>query len=341
MGFNIAQIETDLKVFRKNDEVRRKLFILYEWAENQSQKRTALKYGVHPRTLNRWKMKYESHGSEGLFTKAKSGRPRKDWIRGRLAKRIIKLRKKYQWGAEVICAHLKKWDDIEVSQYRVFELLKSKKLIKKIRRKKVKNKHTKVVEIEIPGAHTQMDVRHLDGRNDKNKRYVYNFVDHASKWSYKRVYDSYGNYHTEDFIKRILKICPFIITRLQCDNGAEFTNKFRGGREHILEKICRENNINFRLIPPGEKELQGLVEGHHRIDKDEFFERKGKMKVGPLNDSLEDHLEFKNSMRGYKSNNWKSPNEYIWDFTVLTIAKYNLKLEDLYTDESIEVLKAA
>ena len=97
MQFNISQIETDLKLFKKNDEIRRKLFLLYEWAQSRSQKRTALKHGVHPRTLQRWLIRYQECGPEGLSSKARSGRPKKDWIRGRLAQRVIELRKTYQW----------------------------------------------------------------------------------------------------------------------------------------------------------------------------------------------------------------------------------------------------
>lgn len=341
MHFNISQIEKDLKFFKKDDEIRRKLFVLFEWAENQSQKKTALKHGLHPRTLKRWMDRYQQHGAKGLCTKPKPGRPKKNWIRGKVARRILNLRDKYQWGAEVICAHLDKWYGIKVSQYRVHQLLKTKVKLRKTKKTKPKNKHTKIVYITDPGAHTQMDVRHLDGRNDKNKRYVYNFVDHASKWSYKRVYDSYGAWYTEDFFNRVLEKCPFVIRRLQCDNGTEFTNKYQGGKEHILEKICKENNITFKLIPPGEKELQGLVEGHHKLDKDEFFERQEKNSIWELNAKLSEHLEFKNSKRGYKSKQWRAPDEYIWDYTVVTLAAIFLKKEKNLAEDNFEIIKAA
>lgn len=341
MQFNISQIEKDLKIFKKNDDVRRKLFMLYEWAESRSQKKTALKHGIHPRTLKRWLNSYQTDGIRGLVTQPKPGRPKKNWIRGRLAERILDLRDTYQWGAEVICAHLLKWHNIVVSQYRVHQLLKSKVKLRKTKKIRVKNKHTKVVYITDPGAHTQMDVRHLDGRNDTKKRYVYNFVDHASKWSYKRVYEGYGSWYTEDFFNRVLERCPFVIRRLQCDNGAEFTNKYRGGKEHILEKICKDNNIDFKLIPPGEKELQGLVEGHHKLDKDEFFERQEKTSVWEINARLDEHLEFKNSQRGYKSKNWRSPDEYIWDWTVVTLAAISLKKEKFCTEDNFEIMKVA
>jgi transposase InsO family protein len=220
------------------------------------------------------------------------------------------IKRAYEQFGRTGCPIAWKMFGITVSLYAVRQLLKRKKLVKKVRRKK-KNKHTKKVKIHVPGAHTQIDVRHLDGQREENNRYVYNFVDHASKWTYKRVYDSYGPSETKDFIIRLLNLCPFAIARLQVDNGVEFTNRFLGGAEHVLERLCKTEKIKLRFIPPGEKELQGLVEGHHRIDKDEFFERIGKCSVEETNRLLEEHLAFRNGVRGFKSNGWMSPEEYL------------------------------
>jgi transposase len=303
-------IEADLKRFRRDELVRGRLFALRKLALGSTQKSVALELGLDERTIARWKKRYEAGGAEGLLVKAKTGRPRKKWVRGKTAGKVLALRRKYGWGAEVIVAHMPKIHGITVTLYEVRGLLKRKKLTKKVRRKK-KNKHTKKVKIHVPGAHTQMDVRHLDPMKDENKRYVYNFVDHASKWTFKRVYDSYGPSETKDFMIRLLNLCPFAIARLQTDNGVEFTNRFQGGTEHVLERMCKAEKINLRFIPPGEKELQGLVEGHHRIDKDEFFERIGKHTVEETNRLLQEHLVFRNGVRGFKTNSWKSPHEYL------------------------------
>ena len=290
--------------------MRGRLFALRKILLGGTQKSVSLELGVCERTLARWGKRYETGGAEELRIKAKSGRPRKKWLRGKQAGKILALRRKYGWGAEVLQAHAKKMYGISVSLYAIRQMLKRKKLTKKVRRKK-KNKHTKRVKIHVPGAHTQIDVRHLDPMRDENKRYVYNFVDNASKWTFKRVYDSYGPSETKDFMIRLLNHCPFAIGRLQADNGIEFTNRFLGGAEHVLERLCKAENIKLRFIPPGEKELQGLVEGHHRIDKDEFFERIGKHTVEETNRLLQEHLEFRNGVRGFKTNGWMSPDEYL------------------------------
>ena len=319
----VACIEADLKRFRRDDLVRGRLFALRKMLLGSTQKSVSLELGLCERTLARWSKLYEAGGAEGLRVKAKPGRPRKKWLRGKQAGKILALRRKYGWGAEVLQAHAKKIFGFEISLYSIRQLLKRKQLTKKVRRKK-KNKHNKRVKIHEPGKHTQIDVRHLDPMKDENKRYVYNFVDHASKWTFKYVYDSYGPSETKDFMIRILNLCPFLIERLQADNGIEFTNRFLGGAEHVFERICKEEGIRLRFIPPGEKELQGLVEGHHRIDKDEFFERIGKHTVAETNRLLAEHLAFRNGVRGFKTNGWMSPNEYLVAYAARIFAVVSL-----------------
>jgi len=63
----------------------------------------------------------------------------------------------------------------------------------KKRQKAKQQKQTKVVVVNHPGGHTQMDVKyqiHLLG--NKQKCYVYNFIDHASNWSIKYLYPAYN-----------------------------------------------------------------------------------------------------------------------------------------------------
>ena len=336
-------IEADLKRFRRDELVRGRLFALRKMLLGGTQKSVSLELGLSERTLSRWSKRYEAGGAEGLQVKAKPGRPRKKYLRGRQAGKILSLRHKYGWGAEVLQAHAKKMFGIEVSLYAIRGLLKRKKLTKKVRRKK-KNKHTKKVKIHVPGAHTQIDVRHLDPVKAECKRYVYNFVDHASKWTFKYVYDSYGPSETKDFMIRILNLCPFVIERLQADNGIEFTNRFLGGREHVFERLCKEEGIRLRFIPPGEKELQGLVEGHHRIDKDEFFERIGKCSVEKTNRLLREHLAFRNGVRGFKTNGWMSPDEYLTAYAARIFAVVGLwakKSQKATEQQSGQILLAA
>ena len=210
------------------------------------------------------------------------------------------MRKLYNWGAEVIQAHLKHDHGIQHSQYEINRFLRRKGLLFRKKCKTGKGKHTQVVKVEHPGQHTQADVKHLPHLlPEEVKCYVYNFVDHASKWAFKRVYDSFGPSETKDFITAVVQVAPFVITRLQSDNGVEFTKKYLSHLDapasHALDLFCSAHGIRHVLIPPGEKELQGLVERSHRQDDEELFHRIEPKTLEEFNSILSIHCEWRNA----------------------------------------------
>ena len=185
----------------------------------------------------------------------------------------------------MIQAHLRLDHGCVLNRYRIDRFLKDSGLRKEypcttIKKVKIKRKrHTKKVVVRTPGKHTQMDVKYqLYLMRNKSKAFVYNFIDHASNWSFKRAYSRISAKNTLDFMERLLKVCPFKIERLQTDNGVEFTFKWTSQhpddpKAHPLVYICDRESINHKLIPPGEKELQGLVERAHRQDDQELYSR--------------------------------------------------------------------
>lgn len=280
--------------------------------------RVAGTFGIATRTLFRWKEIWDRGGVKGLVPRVSSGRKKRP-ISGFIAKKIIEFRRNYNWGAEVIQAHLKMDYDQIISEDRIHRFLLRKGLIGTKRKKKLKNRHTKVVKVKDPGAHTQNDVKHLPRiLQSKEKCYVYNFVDHACKWEFKHAYLSYGPAETKDFVERVLKNCPFQITRWQTDNGIEFTYKYVSHvdkpRKHALDKICEKHDIRHVLIPPGEKELQGLVERNHRMDDEELYHRIRPRNIVEFNRYLEAHYKWKNSSRRRKILDWKTPNEWLQNY---------------------------
>jgi transposase len=277
--------------------------------------RVAMRFGISPRTLRRWKAAYERGGVQKLCPGKAPGRKAKA-IRGFTAKKVVQWRKLYGWGAEVIEAHLEHDHGIKIRRFRIERFLKRKGLLGKKRAWRRKKKHTRVVQVNEVGAHTQMDVKYLtDTLTHRRRCYVYSFVDHASRWRFKRAYDSYGPYQTWQFVEELMRYVPFKIKRLQTDNGVEFTSKYQshpdGPHEHVLERICRQYGIRHVLIPPGEKELQGLVERNHRQDDEELYHRIKPFDVVELNVILKAHTEWCNSRRRRKALGWKTSNEYL------------------------------
>ena len=182
-----------------------------------------------------------------------------------------------------------------------------------------------------------MDIKYqLHLLQNKSSAYVYNFIDHASNWSFKRAYPAIKAKNTEDFMERLLKICPFLINRLQTDNGIEFTFKWASKhpddpKEHPLFKLCHRESIAHKLIPPGEKELQGLVERSHRQDDQEFFSRIAPKDIEDFNRQLEEYYLWRNQNRRFKKLSWLTPNQWLQCYFD-TVIKFPSLLEWSFQD---------
>jgi transposase InsO family protein len=348
MILSLEKLRVDYKTYRKKDPfIAEKIDILISitkfeltlageaQAEARQKKISAFLADMElsERTLQRWKKAYsEEGGAEGLGKKIASGRPPGE-IPLNIQSIIKNYRSKYKWGSEVIQAHLKHDHDYTVSRHKVERYLDVSGLrkefpcttIKKQKAQKEK-KHTKKVVVTTPGAHTQMDVKYqLHLLTNKQKCYVYNFIDHASNWSFKNAYPAINERNTLDFMKKLMEKCPFEIMRLQTDNGIEFTFKYISGapdepKEHLLGKFCKDHNINHKLIPPGEKELQGLVERSHRQDDQELFSRIHPNELDQFNKLLEEYANERNKGRRFKKLNWKTPTQWLNDYIIQTIA---------------------
>lgn len=341
MDLKLQSLRQEVKQVRNNSpRVLKRLLALIELtkfrhkhlrASEADYERLAARQEISARTLYRWEAAYSAGGVKGLVPGKACGREPKA-IRGHTAQKITQMRKLYNWGAEVIQAHLKLDHDVELSRYKINRFLRKKGLL--FRKKcKPRKKHTKIVLVEHPGQHTQTDVKHLPHVLGNGKKcYNYNFVDHASKWAFKRAYDSYGPSETRDFMEAVVQAAPFVITRSQTDNGVEFTNKYLSHTDdpkiHALDDFCASHGIRHVLIPPGEKELQGLVERSHRQDDEELFHRIKPYDLAELNKILSQHCEWRNSQRRRKALGWKTSNQFI--------AEYRAKIQQMLWGEPAE-----
>lgn len=325
MDLTLPVLRRQANEFRKTSpRVTKRILALIELAKriesvgfvrDLDYEKVAIEFGTSARTVFRWKKGYQEKGVKGVIPKASPGR-RKSPIKGFTAKKIMEFRRKYNWGAEVIEAHLKRDFGIKISEGRIHRYLLGKGLIEQKKKRGPRPKHTRIVKVEEPGMHTQNDVKHLPHTlKNGQKCYVYNFADHASRWEFKRVYDSYGPMETRDFVDRVLKAAPFTIVRWQTDNGIEFTNKYisciDSPKKHALDEICEEKGIRHVLIPVGEKELQGLVERSHRMDDNELYHRVRPHSIDEFNRFLEKYCEWKNNHRRRKALDWKAPMEWL------------------------------
>ena len=345
MDLKLQSLRQEVKQVRKNSpRVLKRLLALIELtkfrhkygrATEADYERLAARQEISARTLYRWDAAYDLGGVKALAPIEACGR-KPQAIRGHTAKKITEMRNHYNWGAEVIQAHLKFDHDVKLSCYKINRFLFKKGLLSR-KKCKARKKHIRVVQVEHPGAHTQTDVKYLlQILGNGEKCYNYNFVDHASKWSFKRAYDSFGPSESRDFMEAVVQAAPFVITRSQTDNGVEFTNKYLSHSDapklHALDDFCASHGIRHVLIPPGEKELQGLVERSHRQDDEELFHRIRPFDLAELNKMLAQHCKWRNGNRRRKALGWKTSDQFI--------AEYRFKIQQmLWGDDEQKVSK--
>ncbi len=358
MILSLENLRHDYKIiYKKNWKMARRLEALIELTKIElshedddskiakNLKISSLLFGleISKRTLQRWKSNYRKDGLWGIGLKQIKGRKAEN-LSDEIQLLIKEYRSNYRWGSEVIRMHLLLDHGHDVTRYKIERYLTLSGLREKYpcttkkKKTKKKTKHTKKVVVENPGAHTQMDVKYqIHLLKNKQKAYVYNFVDHASNWSFKRAYDRISANNTEDFVRELLKTCPFKIRRLQTDNGVEFTFKWISEysddpKVHPLMKICHQEEINHKLIPPGEKELQGLVERSHRQDDQELFSRIEPYNLEEFQEYLKEYMDFRNSRRRFKKLDWLAPD--MW------LDKYKKLKEGKIIDDSVVKLVA-
>lgn len=328
MNLKIEELQHDYNLSRfESERIITRLLALIELARLRSDapfckdwmyKQIASHFKISDRTLYRWADSYLRLGLHGITPRKAVGRKRQR-INGWVAKHIKAMRDDYNWGAEVIQAHLKYDYGIELSKYKIFRFLSDRDYIHRKKRKLNNKKHFRTVVIENPGQHTQLDVKHLPHilKNGK-KCYVYNFVDHASKWTFKLAYEGCGAWETYRFMEELLNACPFDIKRLQTDHGIEFTYKFmphlQDSTVHPLEHFCKVNKIAKKLIPVGEKEVNGLVERSHRQDDNELYETIRPANINHFNQILRKHTKWLNQSRRRKPLKWSTANQALLDF---------------------------
>ena len=90
-------------------------------------------------------------------------------------------------------------------------------------------------------------------------------------------------------------------------------------KEHPLFKFCHRKSINHKLIPPGEKELQGLVERSHRQDDQELYSRITPTNITKFNGLLEEYYLWRNQCRRFKKLGWLTANEWLRHYSTKII----------------------
>jgi len=231
------------------------------------------------RTLERWVSAYRRYGDVGLEPKSTRPKTNPNEISIRIKERVIELRKETNLCAKKLLWKLEK-EQIRIAKNTIQKIIKKEGLVRRYRVRKLKYKYIKIPLRQ--GELVEIDVKYVPDLIKNRQYYQFTAIDCASRWRYLKIYDSYSNSDSINFLKTLIKVAPFRIRSIKTDNGSNFTNRYTGylkssdplnPRLHPFDLLCQKYNIIHYLIDPGKPSQNGKVERSHRTDQEMFYNR--------------------------------------------------------------------
>ena len=193
--------------------------------------KAAIRFGENRRTIYRWRDRYDGT-LESL--KDKSRRPHSHPKEH--TKEEIELIRRYKannkkTGLVVLWVKLRRagYTRSVTSLYRVLIKLG---IYEKTPSKKKDINEGKYPEMTRPGEKVQIDVKYVPTKclskelQEQGERfYQYTAIDEYSRYRYLWFTNEHNTYASTEFLKRLVKVFPFKIEKIQTDNGFEFTNR--------------------------------------------------------------------------------------------------------------------
>ncbi|WP_026611918.1 integrase core domain-containing protein, partial [Methylocaldum szegediense] len=107
--------------------------------------------------------------------------------------------------------------------------------------------------------------KYLPAIEGEPRRYLFVAIDRATRWVYVALKPNRSALSAKAFLKEVIQAAPFRIQKCLTDNGSEFTDRFltrtrQPSGTHEFDRLCAEQAIEHRLIPPGRPQTNGLVE---------------------------------------------------------------------------------
>lgn len=231
------------------------------------------------RTLKYWLARFRESGEAGLENQSRRPKSQPGETPIRIKERIIELRRETLLCAKKLNYKLKK-EGIVVSDRVIGKIIKTERLVRRYRVRKLKYKYIKLPL--APGELVEIDIKYVPEKIGRTRYYQFTAIDCDSRWRYLAIYDTMGNGHAIEFVEELLKHAPFRVRAIKTDNGSCFTNYYTGFRKstemgrakiHPFDQFLAEQRIIHYLIDPGKPAQNGKVERSHRTDQEMFYDR--------------------------------------------------------------------
>lgn len=327
-------------------EIKRRLRPLKRIAESPKSVAQACRYeGKSEAWFYKWaELLLKKKTLEALRPKSRRPKRSPKQTPKRVAKRIRKLREAEPFqGPERISQDLKDLYNIECAPSTVHNVLRREGLISQEKAKRMTKKHLKRYRRPVLG-YLQMDFKYVPYLIDGEQYYQLSCIDHHASWRFIRAYPCKDTGFTLKFLNELKAECPFDIIEIQTDNDAAFTDKYtsqhgeKPSGDHPVDQWCAKHGIHHRLIPIGEKELNGKVENTHKQDDREHFSQihPRTLKALALLTCL--YNERWNERRKTKALGWKTPSEVVIEAQVRMLT-WLLILKERYQKNREPIVK--
>jgi hypothetical protein len=326
----IASISLEAQQNR-DPEVKERLYILKRICKSpKSIAHVCRSEGVSRAWFYKWaKCLLKVKGITAL--ESKSRRPKKSprKTRSRVEKKVCKIRRVQPFlGAERIQDDLQRLYKEKCAVSTINNILRRNDFIGKEKAKRLTKKHLGKIRRPLPG-YLQMDFKYVPYKIQDKQYYQLSCIDHLTSWRFIRMYPEKNTKNTIIFLKELVQVIPFPIISIQTDNDAAFTDKYTStmgvsSGEHLVDKWCAENDIVHKLIPLGEKELNGKVENSHKQDDREFFSQVRALTPRSLDLASRGYNDRWNENRRTKRLHFKTPSETVINAFAVVIAWMDL-----------------
>jgi len=312
---------------RATDQMRQRLFLIRK-AKKIGVSRACERMGKNRSYYYHWVKRYEAGGWRALEDRSRRPKSMPRLTGQKKVNAVIRLRKKTGYGKERLHDELED-RGVVIPSSTIGKILDREGLLNKQRQYKTQKKHTRCYNLLYPGQRVQLDIKYVPYEKCPRGRqlYQYTVIDECTRMRYIAWHDSIWTKRSVETLKAAQKYFRFKIDTVQTDNGIEFTFDYtaeltarhKEPKDHPLDLYCEEQQIVHRLIPPGQKELNGKVERSHRTDDEEFYRRlKGRHPLAYLRKKGRRWLEFYNFARRHSGIGKKTPGQ----FAIERLARY-------------------
>ena len=111
-----------------------------------------------------------------------------------------------------------------------------------------------------PGDLVQMDTISIFANG--LKRYLFTALDVNSRMAFAYAYKTDTSANGQDFLKKFVKVTPFVTSRIQTDNGSEFAKQF--------DSCCKEGGLIHFFNYPRHPQSNAYVERFNKTLQDQF-----------------------------------------------------------------------